>query len=62
MESTPCEHYFVSDPWEPQVERCLYCRELFEDVIPLKLPAKAPTVYRLNSPLVRALRNLRCGD
>lgn len=58
IEMLPCVHSFEADPWELQTRRCVYCYALFEDVVPLKLPPKAPQAS-LNSALVRTLRNFR---
>jgi hypothetical protein len=58
IEMLPCVHSFESDPWELQTRRCIYCYALFEDVVPLKLPPKAPRVS-INSALVRTLRNFK---
>lgn len=55
----PCVHVWTPDPWEQKTTRCLYCNVLFEDAMPLKLPEKAPERPRLNSALVRTLRNMR---
>jgi hypothetical protein len=57
LKITGCFHAFEDDPWEPGVQRCIYCTSLFEDVMPVKLPlgTKAPT--SMNSTLVRSLRH-----
>ena len=62
MSGVPCDHFFTPDPWEPRTRRCLYCQALWEDVVPLKLPPRAPVDVGMNSPLVRALRNIRLRD
>lgn len=54
---TACIHAFEDDPWEPGVKRCIYCKSLFEDVMPLKLPTRADIMRSMNSTLVRALRH-----
>jgi hypothetical protein len=56
---TFCVHAFEDDPWEPGVKRCIYCKSLHEDVMPLKLPPHAEPRKRssMNSTLVRALRH-----
>lgn len=53
-----CKHVFDIDPWEPGVQRCIYCTALYEDVVPIKLPEKLRT-QSLNSTVVRALRHYK---